>query len=284
MATGLSPAPPVARPRGTVPPVISPWLLALTSAVGLVAFFYPFFLPPAAGDEARAHATDAPLLLVVLVGLCVLVLLADLETRRLDAKQIALLGMLIATNAVLRPFQGLGGLSPIYLLPILTGYVYGGGFGFLLGSLSVLVSALFTGGVGPWLPFQMFGLGWIGLASGWMARPGAACARHGVDERLFLAVWGAVAGISFGALMNLFFWPFAAPVGSTATAWDPAAGLLGALQHYAAFYAVTSLWWDLLAAAGNVILMLVLAAPILKLLRRFQARFLFTIIPSPADP
>lgn len=283
MTTGLSPAPAPARSRGTVPPVISPWLLALTSVVGLAAFFYPFLLPPVRGDEARSHVADAPLLLVVLVGLCVLVLLADLETRRLDAKQVALLGMLIATNAVLRPFQGLGGLSPIYLLPILTGYVYGGGFGFLLGSLSVLVSALFTGGVGPWLPFQMFGLGWVGLASSWLARPGAALARRGVDERLVLAAWGAVVGFGFGALMNLFFWPFAAPAGSS-TAWDPAAGLLGALQSYAAFYAVTSLWWDLLAAAGNVALLLVLTAPILKLLRRFQARFLFTVAPASRQP
>ncbi len=275
------PTPPT-RPT-SVPPVISPWLLALTSMVGLAAFFYPFFLPVAREGEERSHAADAPLLLVVLVGLCVLVLLADMETRRLDAKQVALLGMLIATNAVLRPFQGLGGLSPIYVLPILTGYVYGGGFGFLLGSLSVLVSALFTGGVGPWLPFQMFGLGWVGLASSWVARPGAALARRGVDERLVLAVWGAVVGFGFGALMNLFFWPFVAPVGNDATAWDPATGLAGALRSYAAFYTVTSLWWDVLAAAGNVALVLVLAAPILKLLRRFQARFLFTVAPSVGD-
>jgi energy-coupling factor transport system substrate-specific component len=275
MTTGLSPA----APR-TVPPAISPWLLALTSAVGLAAFFYPFFLQAGRSGETGAHAADAPLLLVGLVGLCVLVLLADLETQRLDAKQVALLGMLIATNAVLRPFQGLGGLSPIYLLPILTGYVYGAGFGFLLGSLSVLVSALFTGGVGPWLPFQMFGLGWMGLLSAGLARPGAALARRGVDERWTLAAWGAVAGFAFGALMNLFFWPFAAPVGNDPTAWDPASGPLGALQSYAAFYAVTSLWWDLLAAVGNIALMLVLAAPILKLLRRFQARFLFTVVPA----
>src|SRR4051812_4778357 len=105
-------------PRSTLH--ISPWLLALTSAVGLGAFLYPFFLPPSGAGEEGAHTGDAPLLLVVLVGLCVVVLLADLETRRLDAKQIALLSMLVATNAVLRPFQGLGGLSPIYILPILT--------------------------------------------------------------------------------------------------------------------------------------------------------------------
>jgi energy-coupling factor transport system substrate-specific component len=122
-------------PVSRTAPTISPWLLALTSAVGVGAYLYPFFLPPSGAGETGAHVGDAPLLLVVLVGLCVVVLLADLETRRLDAKQIALLSMLVATNAVLRPFQGLGGLSPIYVLPILAGYVYGAGFGFLLGAL-----------------------------------------------------------------------------------------------------------------------------------------------------
>src|SRR5438874_2953 len=95
----------------TKPPLFSPWLLALTSAIGVVAFLYPFFLPPNPVGEEKGHAGDAPLLVVTLVGLCVLVLLADLETRRLDAKQIALLGMLIATNVVLRPIQGPGGFS-----------------------------------------------------------------------------------------------------------------------------------------------------------------------------
>jgi energy-coupling factor transport system substrate-specific component len=282
MATMSQPTQALSTRRSSAP-ALSPWLLAVTSLIGLAAFFYPFLLPPSPAEESRAHVADTPLLLTVLMGLCVLVLLADLETRRLDAKQIALLGMLIATNAALRPLQGLGGLSPLYILPILTGYVYGGGFGFLLGALSVLVSALFTGGVGVWLPFQMFGLGWVGLLSAWLARPGQALARRGLPERWTLAGWGLVVGLGFGALLNLYFWPFIAPaaVADPGQAWDPASGLLGALRSYLAFYVVTSLWYDVLRALGNVALLLVLAEPMLKLLRRFQARFLFTVLPAP---
>src|SRR4051812_6743487 len=140
---------------------ISPLLLVVTSLIGLGAFFYPFFLPAAPVGETGSHAGDAPLIFVLLIGLCVLLMLVDLETRRLDAKVVALLGILVATNAALRPLPGPGGFSLIYTLPLLGGYVFGGGFGFLLGALSVVVSALFTAGVGPWLPFQMFALGWV---------------------------------------------------------------------------------------------------------------------------
>src|SRR5438477_4687948 len=122
---------------------ISPWLLLFTSLVGGIAFLYPFFLPAASAGEEAAHGADAPLIFVLLVGLCLLVLLADLETHRLDARQVALLGVLVATNAALRPLPGPSGFSAIFVLPILGGYVFGGGFGFLLGALSMLVSALF---------------------------------------------------------------------------------------------------------------------------------------------
>ncbi len=260
-------------------PTISPLLLLFTSLAGLVAFLYPFFAPPVAGGEETAHGADAPLIFVLLIGLCLLVLLADLETRRLDARQVALLGMLVATNAALRPLPGPSGFSAIFVLPILGGYVFGGGFGFLLGALSMLVSALFTAGVGPWLPFEMYGLGWVGLSAAWLPRrrawPG------GRVERLLLAGWGLVVGIGYGALLNLWFWPFQAPVfAGDPTAWNRAAGVMGTLARYAAFYLATSLPTDLLRGLGNLLLLAVLAAPLLKLFRRVHERFTFTIVPN----
>ncbi|HMA35249.1 MAG TPA: ECF transporter S component [Chloroflexia bacterium] len=258
-------------------PGISPLLLLLTSLIGLGAFLYPFFLPPSRTGEPGAHGGDAPLVLVLLVGLCLVVLLADLETRRLDARQIALLGVLVATNAAVRPIPGPGGFSALFVLPILCGYVFGGGFGFLLGALSMLVSAFFTAGIGPWLPFEMYSLGWVGLSAGGLAAPLARLGRRG--ERPILAAWGLLMGLVYGAVMNLYFWPFVAPeTADPATAWDPAAGPLGALVHYAAFYLTTSLPFDVVRGLGNLLLLALLAAPLLKLLRRFQERFTFTVV------
>jgi len=102
-----------------------------------------------------------------------------------------LLGILVATNAALRPLPGPGGFSFIYALPLLGGYVFGAGFGFLLGSLSVLVSAMFTAGVGPWLPFQMFALGWVGVAGAALRVLVGATGSRGL-ERWLLAAAGFV--------------------------------------------------------------------------------------------
>jgi len=239
--------------------------ILLVALLGLGAFAYPFIVPPQqAGPSATAHVQDAPLVFLLLIILCLLVVLADLENRRLDSKTVALLGILSAINAVLRFVPGPAGFSAVFFLPILCGYVYGGDFGFLLGVLGLFVSALITGGVGPWMPYQMFALGWVGLSAGWLPR-----LRHWPRAEIaLLTVFGAVWGLIFGAVMNLWFWPYIMPLAEA----DEGSSIL---HRYAAFYFTTSLWWDLGRAGGNAVLILWFGAPLLRLLRRFQRRFHF---------
>jgi energy-coupling factor transport system substrate-specific component len=260
-------------------------ILALTTLLGVWAFLYPFFVPPAATGEAGSHSDDWLLVFFLVVGLCLVAVVADMETRTLDSKTVALLGVMVATNSLLRPLQGPGGFSVFLILPILCGYVYGGLFGFLLGALSVAVSALFTGGVGPWMPFQMLAVGWVGLSSA--ALPGRLLQRlwHGRFERWMLAAWGVVVGLLFGAIMNLWFWPFVTAGTSDlapSQVWTPGVGLTEALGRYAAFYLATSLAWDVWRSVGNALLILMLGPPVLRLLRRFKQRFFFRY--EPQDP
>ena len=249
-------------------------ILVIASLIGLGSFFYPFLLPQS-GDQfnGMAHAQDAPLLFVALVVLCLGAVLSSLASGLMNAKLIAVLGVLTAANAVLRGVPGPAGFTLIFLLPIVCGYAYGPTFGFLLGVFSLAVSAFLGFGVGPWLPYQMFSAGWVGLLSGLLPR----LERHPRVEAFMLAVWGMILGFTFGILMNLWFWPYVFSGGQSEMYWEPGLDLVGALKRYAVFYVFTSFWWDLLRAAGNFILLLLFAAPVLRLLRRFQQRFFFEV-------
>ena len=254
--------------------ILNAAILAVASLIGLGSFVYPFFVPQQAeAFGAMAHAHDAPLIFVILVVLCLGAVLSSLSSGMMNAKLIAVLGILTAANAVLRGVPGPAGFTLIFLLPILCGYAFGPTFGFLLGVFSLAVSAFLGFVVGPWLPYQMFSAGWVGLLSGWLPR------LHGRPraEVLMVASWGLVLGLVFGALMNIWFWPYVFSAGQSEMYWQPGLTFGETLRRYALFYAITSVWWDLLRSVGNFVLLLLLAAPVLRLLRRLQQRFFFTV-------
>lgn len=268
---------------------LSAALFALTTLLGTLAFLYPFWLPTLErGSGDMAHAGDSALMLSALVAICLAVLLVEVQSQAVSAKAIALMGVLVAMNAVLRfaevAIPGPGGFSPIFLLIILGGYVFGARMGFLLGALTLLASALVTGGVGPWLPYQMLTAGWVGMSAP-LCRPVArrmaqwSGLRSARVETIVLAVFAGFWGPAFGAIMNIWFWPYA--VGAPDQYWQPGIGVVETVQRYAAFYVVTSLLWDLLRAAGNVLLIVVAGEAVLRILRRFQMRFDFDYSPAP---
>ncbi len=62
------------------------------------------------------------------------------------------------------------GFSAMFLPVLIAGNAFGPGFGFVLGAAGTFASALFVGGVGPWLPFQMVAVGWVGMGAGLVPR------------------------------------------------------------------------------------------------------------------
>lgn len=232
-------------------------LVVVTHLAGVAAFVWPFILPAGSAGERLAHAREAPILVAVLAGL----LIGRLLTERRSASEIALLGVLTALNAVLRLPGSFGGASPMFVLPILAGRVFDARFAFTLGATSMAASAIITGGVGPWLPFQMWALGWVGAGASAVPR------RWG---RIGLAGYGWLAGFAFGAVMNLWFWPFQG--GVSELSFIPGAGLGDHLVAYWRFYAVTSLAWDAMRALGNAVLLWLLTGPLGTLLEEARGR------------
>jgi energy-coupling factor transport system substrate-specific component len=248
--------------------------LAIVSIAGLLAFGLPFLisaLPNAAGDVSP-RTVEASLLLALVVGGSLIVTVAELvrgPASGSHARSVALLGALVAIDATLRLVPSFLGASPIFALIVLVGHVFGPRFGFVMGTLTLLLSSAITAGVGPWLPFQMLCAGWVGVAAGWLVKRTQARA-----ELALVTAFGALSGFAYGALMNLYSWPFAAPgvTDEVGLYWSPGLSLLESIERYAAFYATTSLVHDATRATATALLLLVAGAPVIRLLRRFHAR------------
>ncbi len=256
---------------------LSTLLYIVAGLVGFLAFAAPF-LTPLLVEQAQGTAVspnfrpDAPLVTGFLLLFSLAVLLVEVQGQAVNAKVIAALGVLVAGTAVLRfvevAFPGPGGLSPIFAPIILAGYVFGCRFGFLMGTMTLLVSALITGGVGPWLPYQMFAAGWVGLSAGWLPR-----LSHPRRVIFMLAAFGALWGLLFGIILNLYFWPFISDSG--AQSWQPGLSLAVSVGRYVSFYLTTSLVWDVGRGLGNALLILALGLPAIQALARFRDRFQF---------
>lgn len=236
--------------------------LALVSAVGVAAFGWPLLADSSSG---LAHSQDAPWLFAGLLPLLLAVVIATIADTGLDAKAIAMIGVLAAAGAALRPLgAGTAGLEPMFFLMVLSGRVLGPGFGFVLGAVSMFASALLTGGVGPWMPFQMLSMGWVTMGAGLLPR---ADTLRGRGELLLLAAYGAVASVGYGTVMNLQGWTYIAGLGS-GISFVPGDPLGENLGRFAAYVLATSLGWDLPRAVLTVVLTLTLGATVLKALRR----------------
>ncbi|MFI6825574.1 ECF transporter S component [Kribbella sp. NPDC050241] len=252
------------KPRSTA-------ALMVASLAGLLAFGWPLFLhTDQAGASAIGHTTDAPWLFVLLLPLLVAVVLAELSESGIDAKVISLLGMLAAVGAALRALgPGTAGLEPGFFLLVLAGRAFGAGFGFVLGAVSLLGGALISGGVGPWMPFQMFACAWVGCLAGLLPRAG------GRLELLLLAAYSLVSGVLYGVVMNLWFWPYAT-FGSDFS-FIPGDALAGNLHRYLLFVVATSLGWDIPRGILSAVLVLLVGGPVLKAFRRTARKAAFDV-------
>lgn len=201
-----------------------------------------------------ANALDQSRYLLLSLGLLAAGLLPfflRFERRRPSARLIAVLAALSALAIAGRAaFFMLPECKPVLAIVILAGVALGGESGFLVGSVTMLLSNLLFG-QGPWTPYQMFAMGLCGALAGILARCRVLPPRRGA-----LCVFGAVcAVVVYGGIMN--------PV--SALLWG------GALNREILFsYYLSGLPMDLIHAAATAMFLWALAPTILGQLSRLQ--------------
>lgn len=249
----------------------SPWTrfgILATSLVSLAAFTWPFYLPDSILGRQLTQQHYWIFFLIVPISLFLLAI--EINRGVVELSALALLAVLAALAAALRQIgAGAVGIEPMWFLIILAARVFGATFGFALGAISMALSAILTGGIGPWLPFQIMAAAWIGLFAGSLPR-----AIRGRYEIAMLFVVAIISGMTFGFLMDLQLWPWV--VGSdTAISFVPGAGIDENFDRFITFHFLTAMAWDIPRSIITASLIVITASPILNALRRTKRRVLF---------
>ena len=240
------------------------FILAIASLFSIAGFVWPFFY--AGNDLPRTQ-----FFFWVAIVVAFILVIIEISSARLDAKSVALLGVLAALISALRPLgAGAVGIEPMWFVLILSARVFGSSFGFLLGIISMFASALLTGGLGPWLGYQIFAAAWIGMAAGLLPKRVS-----GKSEIAMLLAFGVLAAATFGILMDLQFWPWA--LGSnTQLSYIPGGAISENLSRFITFHFASAMAWDIPRAIFTSVLIGFTGPSVLSALRRTYTRAAFS--------
>lgn len=176
------------------------------------------------------------------------------EGRRPKAREIMVIAVLCALGVAGRAaFFMVPGFKPVAALVILSGVSFGGEAGFLVGSLTILVSNMFMG-QGPWTPWQMFAFGMIGFLAGILYQKGILKAR-----KTELCIYGFLSVfLIYGGIMN------------------PASILMSygyITKNTLLAYYISGAPVDLVHAISTVIFLWLLSRPLLEKLERIKVKY-----------
>lgn len=238
-------------------------VLFIASIFSAAGFLWPFFY-------VGENLPQTQLFFWCAVAISFALVVVQISGQQLDAKSVALLGVLSALIAALRPLgAGAVGIEPMWFILILSARVFGASFGFLLGMISMFVSALLTGGIGPWLGYQVFAAAWIGLLAGALPK-----SLRGGRELMMLVIYAIFASAAFGILMDLQFWPWALG-SSTQLSYLPNGDISENVSRFITFHFATSMAWDIPRAIFTSALIAFAGKAVLSALRRTRTRAAF---------
>ncbi len=158
-------------------------------------FLIPFVLIPTAAILGSVVFDEKKHIFVsFFVALLSLVLfIAGFEKKQTGTRRMVIVSVMIALSIVGR-FIPL--FKPVTAITVICAIYLGGESGFLVGSLSALLSNFYFG-QGPWTAFQMLAWGLIGLVAGFLAKPLA-------KRRAALLIYGVLSGVAFSFVMDIW--------------------------------------------------------------------------------
>lgn len=155
----------------------------------------PFVLMPTAVIVGAVAVDEGNYIFVSLLvaTLTVILFIAGFEKKEIGTRRMVIVSVMIALSVAGRfiPF-----FKPVTALTVIAAIYLGSEAGFAVGAFSALLSNFYFG-QGPWTSFQMLAWGLIGLIAGLLADPLR-------KSRVFLLSFGAVSGIAFSALMDVW--------------------------------------------------------------------------------
>jgi len=219
----------------------------------LLHWVIPFLLIPAVVAAGALLVKNGSYALTsVLVCMLSLVLFyTGFERKTVGSRRMVIIAVMTALSVLGRfVFAAIPGFKPITAMVVITAIWLGGESGFLVGSLTALISNFYFG-QGPWTPFQMLSFGLIGIFAGFLAKPLK-------QSRLLLALYGIFAGIFYSCVMDIW----------TVLWYDE--GFQWQLYLAAITTAVP---YMISYAASNVIFLLLLGRPFGKKMERVRLKY-----------
>lgn len=189
---------------------------------------------------------------LLLIVLALIPFYASFEHRRPQARELVPIAVLAAVAALGRViFAPFPSVKPISAIVIVSGLAFGPEAGFMTGATAAICSNFFFG-QGPFTPWQMFAWGMMGFTAGLLGR-------HKWGRRLpVLLVFGFLWGFLYGWLLDIY----------QTIAFVSPFQLRGVL-----LMAIASVYFDATHAVSNVVFLLLIAKPWMKLLDRVKVKY-----------
>lgn len=119
------------------------------------------------------------------------------EKRENNTRKTVILAVMTALSVAGRfIFAPLPFFKPVTAMVIISAMYFGSEFGFMVGSLSAVISNFYFG-QGPWTPFQMFCWGIIGFLAGILSN-------QLLRSKIMLVLYGIFSGVVYSLIMDVW--------------------------------------------------------------------------------